>query len=99
MSQPKTSQNLCFVVPLLPVRIGYAQTSLSVSESESDILLEIQLLEGTIAPELGNIVVTVSTSDQTALGGSLNILLCECGHTYCAHSTFYMHTENICNAI
>ena len=57
-----------FFVILFPVRIGYVQTSLSVSESESNILLEMQLLEGTIALELGNIVVTVSTSDQTALG-------------------------------
>ena len=56
------------------MRIGYAETSLSVSETESDIVLEIQLLEGTIAPELGNIVVTVSTNDQTASGELFYIL-------------------------
>ena len=56
------------------MRIGYAETSLSVSETESDIVLEIQLLEGTIAPELGNIVVTVSTSDQTTSGELFYIL-------------------------
>ena len=50
------------------MRIGYVETYLTVSETESDVLLEVQLLEGTIAPELGNIVVTVSTSDQTASG-------------------------------
>ena len=52
------------------VHIGYIDTNLSVYENASDILLEVQLLEGTIAPELGNIVVTVSTDDhnQTASG-------------------------------
>ena len=50
------------------MRIGYVETSFSVCETESDIVLGIQLLEGTIALKCGNIVVTVSTSDQTALG-------------------------------
>ena len=59
------------------MRIGYAETSLSVSETESDIVLEIQLLEGTITPELGNIVMTVSTSDQTASGELFYILSTE----------------------
>ena len=53
------------------VRIGFVETYLSVYETESDILLEIQLLEGIIAPELGNIVVTVSTGVQTASGSTL----------------------------
>ena len=44
------------------VRIGYVETSFSVCETEPDIVLEIQLLEGTIAPKCGNIVVSnVST--------------------------------------
>ena len=51
------------------VRIGYVETDLSVSESESDISLEVKLLEGTIAHEVGSIVVTVSTGDLTASGG------------------------------
>ena len=70
------------------VRIGYVGTSLSVCETESDIVLEIQLLEGTIAPELGNIVVTVSTSDQTALGDlSYN--------TLCTHGTSPVNSINM----
>ena len=63
------------------MRIGFVETYLTVSEAES-ITLEIQLLEGTIAPELGNIVVTVSTSDQTALGGPLNIITHFTGFTH-----------------
>ena len=63
------------------VRIGYVETSFSVCETEPDIVLEIQLLEGTIAPKCGNIVVTVSTSDQTALGWLSN-------NTLCTHSTY-----------
>ena len=55
------------------VRIGYVQTSFSVSESESDILLEIQLLEGFITPELGDVVVTVTTSDLTATGKPIGL--------------------------
>ena len=55
------------------MRIAFVETYLSVFENKSDITLELQLLEGTIAPELGNIVVTVSTSDQTAIGETLNI--------------------------
>ena len=61
------------------MRIGYVETSLSVCETESDIVLEIQLLEGTIAPKCGNIVVTVSTSDQTALGWLSYYTLCAHG--------------------
>ena len=65
------------------MRIGYVETSLSVCETESDIVLVIQLLEGTIAPKCGNIVVTVSTSDQTALGWLSN-------NTLCTHGTYPM---------
>ena len=61
------------------MRIGYVETSFSVCETESDIVLEIQLLEGTIAPKCGNIVVTVSTSDQTASGWLSNNTLCTHG--------------------
>ena len=53
---------------IFTVRIGYVDTNLSVYENASDIILEVQLLEGTIAPELGNIIVTVSTDDRTASG-------------------------------
>ena len=56
------------------VRIGFSEIYLSVFENKSDITLELQLLEGTIAPELGNIVMSVSTSDQTAIGGTLSIV-------------------------
>ena len=61
------------------MRIGYVETSFSVCETESDIVLEIQLLEGTIAPKCGNVVVTVSTSDRTALGWLSNNTLCTHG--------------------
>ena len=50
------------------MHIGYVETHLSVSESESDISLAIELMEGIIAPELGSIVVAVSTQDLTASG-------------------------------
>ena len=63
------------------MRIGYVETYLSVCEIESDIVLEIQLLEGTIAPELGNIVVTVSTSDLTTLGELSYNTLCTHGRS------------------
>ena len=77
------------------MRIGYAETSLSVSETESAIVLEIQLLEGTIAPELGNIVVTVSTSDQTASGELFYILSTKvCSVNILGYSTCsYMHAQ------
>ena len=56
------------IVVLFAVHIGYIETHLSVSESESDISLAIELMEGIIAPELGSIVVAVSTQDLTASG-------------------------------
>ena len=81
------------------MRIGFVETYLTVSEAESGITLSIQLLEGTIAPELGNVIVTVSTSDQTALGGPLNMIthfIHACSNVYCVvckyPSTYTMHT-------
>ena len=65
MNQVNSDQTNCHSST---VRIGYVDTNLSVYENASDILLEVRLLEGTIFPELGNIVVTVSTDDQTASG-------------------------------
>ena len=50
------------------MRIGFAETNLLVSTTEIGILLEIQMLEGSIEPELGDIVVTASVSYLTDLG-------------------------------
>ena len=87
--------------------IGFVQTSLTVSETDGSVTLEIRLMEGVIAPQLGDIVVTASSSDQTATGGyyvgvsSFHIAImyvgCEkistCGLTILEHklATTYMH--------
>ena len=39
-----------------------------MSETDNGVRLEIQLMEGVIAPQLGDIVVTVTSSGQTATG-------------------------------
>lgn len=50
--------------------IGFEETEFEVMESDSGVSLELALLEGTIAPELDDIIVTVSTADRTATGKS-----------------------------
>ena len=57
-----------FPLLLFPVRIGFTQTAHTVSEVESGVPLTLRVLEGAIAPELGDILVTVSTNDNTASG-------------------------------
>ena len=60
------------ISPLLlyntPVRIGFTQTTQTVSEADSGVPITLRVLEGVIAPELGNLQVTVSTADVTATG-------------------------------
>ena len=59
-----------------PVVIGFVQTSLTVSETDGSVTLEIRLMEGVIAPQLGDIVVTASSSDRTATGiASCNVAI------------------------
>lgn len=52
------------------VRIGFVVTEFEVMESESGVSLELALMEGTIADELDDIIVSVSTEDRTATGKS-----------------------------
>ena len=59
------------------VVIGFVQTEFEVMESDSGVGLELALLEGTIAPELDDIIVTVSTADRTATGKSVYTLTCK----------------------
>ena len=53
---------------LLAVRIGFTQTTNTVSEADTGVALTLRVLEGTIAPQQGDIRVTVSTADVTATG-------------------------------
>ena len=62
------------------MRIGFVKAYYLGSDSESSVLLDIQLLDGTIAPELGNIPVTVSFDIATDSGGPQNAFCCH-GHT------------------
>ena len=48
--------------------IGFVQTPLTVPETETGVTLEIRLMDGVIAPQLGNIIVTASSRDDTATG-------------------------------
>ena len=50
------------------MRIGFVKAYYLGSDSDSSVLLDIQLLDGTIAPELGNIPVTVSFNFITDSG-------------------------------
>ena len=50
------------------VLIGFAQTEVTVPETDAGLGLDLQVLEGVIAPELGDIVVRVDTQDRTATG-------------------------------
>ena len=48
--------------------IGFVETPLTVSETASGVVLEIQVLEGSIAPDLGSVVVTATSRDGSASG-------------------------------
>lgn len=50
------------------MRIGFVDTEFEEPETVSGVSLELALLEGEIVPQLGNIIVTVSTDDRTATG-------------------------------
>ena len=46
--------------------IGFVETEFTVSETDPGVSLELRVLEGMIAPELGSVVVNVLTTDGTA---------------------------------
>ena len=64
-----------FFLSLSPptVRIGFVETEFTVPESDTGISVQLQVLEGFLAPELGDIVVTAATSDQSASGEPLQL--------------------------
>ena len=66
------------------MRIGFVEAYYSESGDEPFVLLDIQLLDGTIAPELGNIAVAVSINFITDSGGPQNTFCCH-GHTHVSY--------------
>ena len=57
------------------VRIGFVETAYAVSETDGGVSVDLRLLEGFLAPELGDIIVGVDTNDITASGESQVIIL------------------------
>ena len=50
------------------VVIGFVNTDFSVSEAAGAVSFDLRVLEGMIAPELGDVIVTLSTIERTAEG-------------------------------
>ena len=81
------------------VRIGFVETAYEVSETDGGVSVDLRLLEGFLAPELGDIIVGVDTNDITASGESqvmILILVSQRDLIFCSNFTSTTFQDNAC---